>query len=164
MQNTLSHSKRGSRRHLLSPTRPWILSPKATGFCRQTKASTFVMHLRFAVVVLWRKHNWETEFYTVVVLIALRSLLPDFQPRRQWWIKILLPWARHFIHHWCLEGVKVSVATFPPAVVVFRHSALLAAPHLKNFAAIPSVSLMLFGYTNRNVSLSREWQCKIALL
>ena len=38
----------------------------------------------------------------------------------------------------------------------FRHSASLAIPHRKSFAAIPSISLVLLGHTNRSVSLSHE--------
>ena len=36
--------------------------------------------------------------------------------------------------------------------------------HFKSFAAIPSVSLVLLGHTNRSVSLSHEWRCEIALM
>ena len=34
---------------------------------------------------------WKTDFYTVVVLILCKILLQNFQPQRQWCIKILLP-------------------------------------------------------------------------
>ena len=47
---------------------------------------------------------------------------------------------------------------------MFRRSASLAIPHLKSFAAIPSVSLALLGHTNRNVFLSHESQHEIALV
>ena len=48
---------------------------------------------------------------------------------------------------------------------MFRRSASLAIPHLKSFAAIPSVSLVQLGHTNRNVFLSHESQAvKIALV
>ena len=40
--------------------------------------------------------EWKTDFYTVVVLILWRILLQNFQPQRQWCIKILLPWAQQF--------------------------------------------------------------------
>ena len=46
---------------------------------------------------------------------------------------------------------------------MFRHSASLAIPHRKSFAAIPSVSLVLLGHTNRSVFLSHESQREIAL-
>ena len=46
---------------------------------------------------------------------------------------------------------------------MFRGSASLAIPHHKSFAAIPSVSLVLLGHTNRNVKLSHELQRDIAL-
>ena len=45
---------------------------------------------------------------------------------------------------------------------MFRRSASLAIPHLKSFAVIPSVSLVQL--TNRNVFLSHEPQCEIALI
>ena len=44
---------------------------------------------------------------------------------------------------------------------MFRRSASLAIPHLKSFAAIPSVSLVQLGHTNRNVFLSHESQREI---
>ena len=47
---------------------------------------------------------------------------------------------------------------------MLRHSASLAIPHLKSFAAIPSVSPMQLGHTNRNVFLSHESQREIALV
>ena len=47
---------------------------------------------------------------------------------------------------------------------MFRRSASLAIPHLKSFAAIPFVSLVQLGHTNRNVFLSHESQCEIALI
>ena len=46
---------------------------------------------------------------------------------------------------------------------MFRRSASLAIPHLKSFAAIPSVSLVLPEHTNRSVFLSHESQREIAL-
>ena len=46
---------------------------------------------------------------------------------------------------------------------MFRRSASLAIPHLKSFAAIPSVSLVQPGHTNRSVFLSHESQREIAL-
>ena len=57
--------------------------------------------------------QWETGFYTVVVLVFWKSLLQNFQPQRQWRIKILLPWALKFYTPVVLgRGVKVSVAIF----------------------------------------------------
>ena len=47
---------------------------------------------------------------------------------------------------------------------MFRRSASLAILHLKSFAAIPSVSLVRLGHTNRNVFLSHESQREIALV
>ena len=47
---------------------------------------------------------------------------------------------------------------------MFRRSASLAIPHLKSFAATPSVSLVQLGHTNRSVFLSHESQCEIALV
>ena len=47
---------------------------------------------------------------------------------------------------------------------MFRRSASLAIPHLKSFAAIPSVSLVQLGHTNRSVFLSHESQREIALV
>ena len=47
---------------------------------------------------------------------------------------------------------------------MFRRSASLALPHLKSFAAIPSVSLVQLGHTNRSVFLSHESQREIALV
>ena len=47
---------------------------------------------------------------------------------------------------------------------MFRRSASLAIPHCKSFAAVPSVSQVLFGHTNRSISLSHESQCEIALI
>ena len=47
---------------------------------------------------------------------------------------------------------------------MFRRSASLAIPHRKSFAAIPSVSLVLRGHTNRSVKLSHESQREIALV
>ena len=48
---------------------------------------------------------------------------------------------------------------------MFCRSASLAIPHLvKSIAAIPSVSAMLLGHTNRNVNLSHESQCEIAFV
>ena len=46
---------------------------------------------------------------------------------------------------------------------MFRRSASLALPHLKSFAAIPSVSLVQLGHTNRSVFLSHESQREITL-
>ena len=51
-----------------------------------------------------------------------------------------------------------------PLSGMFRRSASLAIPHLKSFAAIPSVSLVQLGHTNRNVFLSHESQRQIALV
>ena len=47
---------------------------------------------------------------------------------------------------------------------MFRRSASLAIPHHKSFAAIPSVSLVLLGHTDRNVKLSHESQRELALV
>ena len=47
---------------------------------------------------------------------------------------------------------------------MFRRSASLAIPHHKSFAAIPSVSLVLLGHTNRSVLVSHEPQREIALV
>ena len=47
---------------------------------------------------------------------------------------------------------------------MFRRSVSLAIPHLKSFAAMPSVSLVQLGHTNRNVFLSHESQSEIALV
>ena len=47
---------------------------------------------------------------------------------------------------------------------MFRRSTSLAIPHLKSFAAIPSVSLVQLRHTNRNVFLSHESQYEIALV
>ena len=47
---------------------------------------------------------------------------------------------------------------------MFRRSASLAIPHLESFAAIPSVSPVQLGHTNRNVFLSHESQREIALV
>ena len=47
---------------------------------------------------------------------------------------------------------------------MFRRSASLALPHLKSFAAIPSVSLVQLGHTNRSVFLPHESQREIALV
>ena len=47
---------------------------------------------------------------------------------------------------------------------MFRRSASLALPHLKSFAAIPSVSLVQLGHTNRSVFLSHESQREIDLV
>ena len=47
---------------------------------------------------------------------------------------------------------------------MFRRSASLAIPHLKSFAAIPSVSLVHLGHTNRSVFLSHESQREIDLV
>ena len=47
---------------------------------------------------------------------------------------------------------------------MFRCSASQAIPHLKSFAAIPSVSLVLLGHTNRNVLVSHELQRGITLI
>ena len=47
---------------------------------------------------------------------------------------------------------------------MFRRNASLAIPHLKSFAAIPSMSLVQLGHTNRNVFLSHESQREIALV
>ena len=41
---------------------------------------------------------------------------------------------------------------------------MLAILHLKSFAAIPSVSLVQLGHTNRSVFLSQESQREIALV
>ena len=49
-------------------------------------------------------------------------------------------------------------------VACFARSASLALPHLKSFAAIPSVSLVQLGHTNRSVFLSHESQREIALV
>ena len=47
---------------------------------------------------------------------------------------------------------------------MFRRNAWLAIPHLKSFAAIPSVSLAQLGHAKRNVFLSHESQREIALV
>ena len=47
---------------------------------------------------------------------------------------------------------------------MLRRSASLAIPHLRSFAAIPCVSLVLLGHTNRSVSWSHESQREIALV
>ena len=47
---------------------------------------------------------------------------------------------------------------------MFRRTASLALPHLKSFAAIPSVSLVQLGHTNRSVFLPHESQREIALV
>ena len=67
---------------------------------------------------------------------------------------LLLPLEHCLSHthsHWNLSGM-------------FRRSASLAIPHLKSFAAIPSVSLVHLGHTNRSVFLSHESQCEIDLV
>ena len=46
----------------------------------------------------------------------------------------------------------------------FRRNTSLAILHLKSFAAMPSVSLVQLGHTNRNVFLSHELQREIALV
>ena len=45
---------------------------------------------------------------------------------------------------------------------MFCRSASLSIPHLKSFAAIPSVSLEQLGHANRSVFLSHESQREIA--
>ena len=47
---------------------------------------------------------------------------------------------------------------------MFRRSTSLAIPHLRSFAAIPSVSLVQFGHMNPSVFLSHESQREIALI
>ena len=47
---------------------------------------------------------------------------------------------------------------------MFHRSASLVIPHLKSFAAIPSVSLVQLRHTNRSVFLSHESQRAIALV
>ena len=47
---------------------------------------------------------------------------------------------------------------------MFRRNTSLAIPHRKGFAAIPSVSLVLPGHTNRNFLVSHESQREIAPL
>ena len=59
-------------------------------------------------------------------------------------------------------GVLCGVLRLSPLCGRFRSSASLAIPHHKSFAAIPSVSLVLFGHTNRVVSLSHESKHEIA--
>ena len=49
-------------------------------------------------------------------------------------------------------------------VACFAAAFSLAIPHLKSFAAIPSVSLVQLGHTNRNVFLSHESQREIAVV
>ena len=47
---------------------------------------------------------------------------------------------------------------------MFRRSASLAIPHRRSFTAIPSVSLVLLGHTNRSISVSHESQHEIVLV
>ena len=47
---------------------------------------------------------------------------------------------------------------------MFRHSASPAIPYRESFAAIPSVSLVLLGHTNRSVSVSHESQREFVLV
>ena len=76
-----------------------------------------------------------------------------------------LPW--NFITHSFLDP-----SAFPEGCLkvlfqlsgMFRRSASLALPHLKSFAAIPSVSLVQLGHMNRNVFLSHESQREIDLV
>ena len=65
--------------------------------------------------------DWETGFYTVVVLTFLKSLLQNFQPQRQWCIKIRLRWAQKFYTPLVLGGAsKCPWRFFPPTVVVYK--------------------------------------------
>ena len=57
----------------------------------------------------------------------------------------VMSFGRMVLRNYCLSGM-------------FRRSASLAIAHLKSFAAIPSVSLVQLGRTNRNVFLSHESQ------
>ena len=66
--------------------------------------------------------NWETDFYTVVVLTFFwKSLLQNFQSQCQWCTKILLPWAQKFYTPLVLGRESKCPWQFsPPAVVVYK--------------------------------------------
>ena len=64
---------------------------------------------------------WKTEFCTVVVLIPLKILVQNYQPQRQWCIKILLPWAQKFYTPLVLgRGSKCPWQFLPPVAVVYK--------------------------------------------
>ena len=57
----------------------------------------------------------------MVVLIFGQSLLKNFQPQRQWCIKISLLWAQKIYTPLVLgRGSKCPWQFFPPAVVVYK--------------------------------------------
>ena len=96
-------------------------------------------------------------FYSFFVLVFL-------QHKRQNTI-----WHCHFEKHkfqkWSFFGGHCFCPLHIPKLSgMFRRSASLALPHLKSFAAIPSVSLVQLGHTNRSVFLSHESQREIALV
>ena len=61
-------------------------------------------------------------------------------------------------------GTRMVSKGRPNLSGMFRRSASLAILHLKSFAAIPSLSLVQLGHTNRNIFLSHESQLEIALV
>ena len=83
-----------------APTVSKKASPSRDG--RRTSPSLEASHLNPPCLATLQ--NWKTDFYTVVVLMLWRILLQNFQPQRQWCIKILLPWPRNVRHHWCWGG------------------------------------------------------------
>ena len=56
-------------------------------------------------------------------------------------------------------SLDCHIARYPSGM--FCRSALLATPHRKRFVAIPSVSLVLLGHTNCNVSVSHNRSVKL---
>ena len=81
--------------------------------------------------------------FTVVVRALLKSLLPNFQPQRQWCIKTLLPWAQKFYTPLVLgRGSTCPWQFFAPAVVVYKILSPNLGAHLRGHNLRGSVLLL----------------------
>ena len=65
-------------------------------FCKESKLS-------------FQQQSWKTEFYTVVALILVRSLLQKFQHQ---WVKFASTSPENLYTTGAEEGLKVSVTSF----------------------------------------------------
>ena len=88
-------------------------------------------------------------------LISLKSLINGYD------LTEVLVNLQHLVCPWRFAVIPFLI---PKLSGMFRRSASLAILHLKSFAAIPSVSLVQLGHTNRSFFLSHESQREIALI
>ena len=120
--------------------------------------------------------NWLSQMFH-----DLESLSPDYTciEASQGNVCLIWFWAIRVRSFWMLEIITNDSDETPLPLTrqedacsllcntvsgMFRRSASLSIPHRISFAAIPSVTLVLLGHTNRKVSLSHELQHETALI